>query len=130
MKKIIAIVAAAVALLVSSCQPLETGTVMYHVQIDESFFDNMDILAYGIDEGFAQAGLKKMEVGAHYWTLEGEKNACNKKASAAFLARCQAIDKDRSLLALPLAIKGVKVTLIYTYSGDHELTSYTFKEEN
>ncbi len=128
MKKIFAIVAAVMALLISSCQPLETGTVMYHVKIDESFFDNMDILAYGIDEGFAQAGLTKMEVGVHYWTLNGEKNACNKKASDAFLNRCKAIDNDRSLLTLPLDLKGVKVTLIYTYSGDHELTSYTFQK--
>lgn len=128
MKKIIAVFAAVMALLVSSCQPLETGTVMYHVKIDDSFFDNMDILAYGIDEGFAQGGLTKLEVGAHYWKLEGEKNACNRKASAAFTKRCEAIDNDRSLLALPLDLKGVKVTLIYTYSGDHELTSYTFQK--
>ena len=128
MKKIFAIAAALMALLFSACQPLETGTVMYHVSIDESFFDNMDILAYGIDEGFKQGGLTKMEVGAHYWTLEGEKNACNKKASEVFLNRCKAIDNDRSLLDLPLDLKGVKVTLIYTYGGDHELTSYTFQK--
>ena len=113
MKKLLALAATLVALLVSSCQPIEMGTVMYHVDLG-NFFDNMDILAYSIDKGFESAGLKPLEVGVHYWTLEGEKKSCNKKAQQAFLDRCQAIDKDRSQLLVPLALKGVTVKLIYT----------------
>ena len=134
MKKLIALIAAVAALAVtglstSSCKPIETGLVMYHVDLG-NFYDNMDILAYSIDEGFKDGGLTKMEVGAHYWELTGEKNACNEKAKKAFLNRCQKIDKDRSLLGLPLALKGVTIKLIYTYQGDHELCSYTFVEKD
>lgn len=129
MKKLLALAATLVALLVSSCQPIEMGTVMYHVDLG-NFFDNMDILAYSIDKGFESAGLTKLEVGVHYWTLNGEKNSCNKKAQQAFLDRCKVIDKDRSQLLVPLALKGVTIKLIYTYQGDHELCTYTFVEND
>ena len=133
MKKIFAILAAAAALViagsaVSSCAPYESGTVTYHIKI-VNFEDNWDVLASSIDKGFEEAGLKKLEVGVHYWTLSGEKNACNQKAAAAFQARCKAIDKDRSL-AGGLALKGTEVKLLYSFTGEYELSSYTFVEED
>ena len=133
MKKLFAILAAAAAIVlagcaVSSCAPYEHGTVTYHIKI-VNFEDNWDVLAYSIDKGFEEGGLQKMEVGVHYWTLSGEKNACNKKAEAVFQARCKAIDKDRSL-AGGLALKGATVKLLYSFTGEYELSSYTFVEEN
>lgn len=111
----------------TSCEKTETGDVMYHVD-EGDFFDNMDILAYSIDKGFEDAGFTS--VSTHYWKLTGEKKACNKKATEVFQNRCKAIDKDRSQILLPLALKGVTVTLIYTYQGDYELSTYTFVEED
>lgn len=133
MKKIFAILAAAAALVIaglaaSSCAPYESGMVMYH--IDEGDYQDMyDIVAYRIDKGFEEAGLQKMEVGVHYWTLTGEKNACNQKASAAFQKVCQIIDNDRSQVLGARSLDGVTIKLIYTFQGDHELTSYTFKTQ-
>ena len=134
MKKIFALLAAVCALVVaglstSSCQPIETGLVTYHVDVND-FPDNADILRSALDEGFKSAGLTPLEVGVHYWTLTGEKNKCNEQAKNAFLNRCKAIDKDRSLMRLPLALKGYTIKLIYTYQGDPELATYTFVEEN
>lgn len=111
----------------TSCKTVEKGDVMYHVD-EGDFFDNMDILAYSIDKGFEDAGFTNLST--HYWKLNGEKNACNAKATETFQNRCKAIDKDRSLIALPLALKGVTVKLIYTWDGDHELSTYTFVEED
>ena len=64
--------------------------------------------------------------------LEGEVKSCNKLASSIFQQCCKAVDKDRSKLALPLALKGQTVALMYTYgsSEEHELTTYTFVEED
>ncbi len=131
MKKIFAVLAAALALtaagvLSHSCAPVESGDVLYSVEV--SFFDNMDILTSAIDKGFEDAGFTA--VSTHIWLLRGEKNACNKKAKDIFLSRCEAIDKDRNLMAFPLALKGETVKLSYTFSGDHELSSYTFVEED
>lgn len=113
----------------TSCQPVEGGDVMYNVDTGD-FFDNMDILTSAIDKGFEQAGFRRATETSHYWILTGEKNACNKKATETFTKRCQEIDKDRSQMMLPLALKGVTIKLIYTYSGTHDLAIYTFVEED
>ena len=115
-----------VGLSTTSCKKVEKGDVMYHID-EGDFFDNMDILAYSIDKGFEEAGFTN--ISTHYWKLNGEKNACNDKATETFQNRCKAIDKDRSQMALPLDLKGVTVKLIYTWDGDHELSTYTFVEE-
>ena len=131
MKKIIAIIAAVVALgaaalMSSACQPYEHGVISYHID-EGDFFDNQDILAYAIDKGFEDAGFTY--VSTHYWSLTGEKNACNKKAEQTFINRCKAIDKDHSLMRLPLALKGTTIKLKYHFIEEHELTSYTFVED-
>lgn len=134
MKKILAIIAAVSALAIaayftSSCKPVESGVVMYHVDVG-TFNDNYDILRSALDEGFQAGGLTKVPVGTHYWQLEGDKDKCNSKAEEVFLNRCKAIDKNRNLMLMPLALKGYTITLVYTYNGDHDLVSYKFVEEN
>lgn len=130
--EILSLIAVAGALLVtafstSSCETVESGTVTYHAKTD--FPDNMDLLMSALDKGFEEAGLSALPVGVHYWTLTGEKKACNEKAKAAFLARCQVIDKDRTDVGYQ-ALKGYTVTLIASFTEDSEIASYTFKEEN
>ena len=112
----------------SSCEEVETSTYIFHVKV--SFFDNMDILASAIDEGFRKDGFTN--VSTHYWQLVGVKSELNKKAKATFQNRCKEIDKDRSQLALPLALKGVTIKLIYDAYDDKNavLDSYTFVEED
>ena len=132
MKKIFSFVAilsvmAFSSLMMNSCKPVEQGDVMYHVSTGD-FFDNMDILTSAIDKGFEDAGFT--HVSGHYWKLRGEKNACNNKAKETFQNRCKAIDKDRNQMLLPLDLKGVTVTLYYTYDGESKLDTYTFVEES
>ena len=104
---------------------------MYCVETnDGDFFDNMDVLKNAIEDSFVPGGMQ--QASDHYYVLEGEVNACNKKATTIFQNRCKEIDKDRSQLSLPLAIKGVTVKLMYTYGGskDTQLSTYTFKEND
>ena len=134
MKRLLSLIAVAAGLAffglaASSCEPYETGVVIYHVDLGD-FYDNMDLLASSIDVGFEEAGFSPLPVGVHYWELNGEKKACNRKAEKTFLDRCKLIDQDRSLLFLPLALKGVTIKLVYTYQGDHDLCSYTFVEND
>ena len=113
----------------TSCKEETTGNVVYHID-EGDFFDNMDILASAIDEGFRKDGFTN--VSTHYWQLVGVKSELNKKAKATFQNRCKEIDKDRSQLALPLALKGVTIKLIYDAYDDKNavLDSYTFVEED
>ena len=134
LKKILfCIVAIATVLTVgtslTSCEH-KSGTVIYSVNTGD-FFDNMDVLKNAIEKGFEEGGMKRLGSG-HNYILEGEVNSCNNKAKSIFKSSCEAVDKDRSKMALPLAIKGVTVKLMYTYGGDPEaeLTSYTFVEED
>lgn len=126
MKKLIATIAAVAAILgamlcSNSCVE-QKGDFIYDVQVD--FFDNMDILTRGFDQAFKDAGCDLM---SNYWHLNGEKNACDAKVKNAFLARAQAIDNDRSLILLPLDLKGQTVTLNAQYGSDkYELAKYTF----
>lgn len=135
LKKLVFGIMAVAAMLTSagvmtSCEPVQSGTVMYTVDMG-SFFDNMDILRNAIEKDFEAKGLQWAGSG-HYYILEGEVKACNKKATAVFQECCKAVDKDRSKMALPLKLKGVTISLNYTYGGsqDSELSTYTFVEED
>ena len=116
--------------VMTSCEPVQSGTVLYTVNMG-SFEDNMDILRNAVEEDFEAKGLKWAGAG-HNYVLEGEVKACNKKATAIFQECCKAVDQDRSKLALPLALKGVTISMVYCYgtSEEHELTTYTFVEED
>ncbi len=134
MKKlfIIAIAAVLAAMCFTACTK-ESGDYLYHVKV--SFNDNMDILTSAMDKGFQEAGLTKAPVSNHYWMLNGEKNACNKKAIAAFEARAKYLDENRSevsILGVSLALKGEKVTLMGSVAGgeDATLATYTFVQED
>ena len=127
---IVAIVAVlTVAVCMTSCER-KSGTIIYSVDTG-NFFDNMDVLKNAIEKGLEEGGMKWLGSG-HYYVLEGEVNSTNNKAKTIFQNSCKAVDKDRSKMALPLAIKGVTVKLKYTYGGDPdaELSSYTFVEED
>ena len=91
----------------------------------------MDILRNAVEKDFEAKGLQWAGAG-HNYMLEGEVKACNKKATAIFKECCKAVDQDRSKLALPLALKGVTISMVYCYgsSEEHELTTYTFVEED
>ena len=125
-----AIVAVLSALSFNSCTK-ESGDVLYHVEV--SFFDNMDLLTSQVDVGFQEAGFTK--VSNHYWKLNGEKNANNKKAKQVFQARCKYIDENRDKIGFAgaLALKGEKVTLYYTFGSGEDnvvLDTYTFVKED
>ena len=135
MKKLIAIIVAVCAMLGASmlntsCQPYEHGFILFHLDLG-NFPDNHDVLATAIGDGLALAGMKP-ERAPYYWSLDGEKNAMLKKAANSLKSACEAIDKDRSKLALPLAIKGVEAKLTYTFGSVEDGTcgSYTFKEKD
>lgn len=134
-KKVIFSIMAIAAVLtfagnMTSCTPQQSGTVMYSVEMG-SFFDNMDVLRNAIEKDFVKEGFQWAGAG-HNYILEGEVKACNKKAETIFKKCCQAVDKDRSLLSLPLALKGVTISMVYIYgsSEEHELCTYTFVEED
>lgn len=116
--------------IMTSCAPVQSGTVLYSIDMG-SFEDNMDILRNAVEKDFEKQGLQWAGAG-HNYLLEGEVNACNRKASAIFKNCCEAVDKDRSKLALPLALKGVTISLNYTYgnSEEHQLSTYTFVQED
>ena len=134
-KKIIFGIIAVAAILttagmMTSCNPVEYGTVLYSVDMG-SFDDNMDILRNAVEKDFVAKGFKWAGSG-HNYILEGEVKACNRKATAIFQECCKAVDQDRSKVALPLALKGVTISLVYCYgsSEEHQLTTYTFVEED
>ncbi|MBR4740654.1 MAG: hypothetical protein IK074_05790 [Bacteroidales bacterium] len=135
MKKVFTLLAVVAALVIaglctSSCTK-EVGTYTYHVDF-VNYSDNMDILRSAFDEGFQKGGLKLLPIGSHYWSLEGEGNACNKKAISAFQSQAEYLDKNRPVVILSsLALKGVTVKLIEGLEpGEKEIASYTFKEED
>jgi len=134
-KKVIFCIMAVAAILttagiMTSCKPVQSGTILYNVDMG-SFEDNMDILRNAIEKDFEKQGLQ-WAGGGHNYMLEGEVKACNKKAAAIFQNCCLAVDKDRSRLSLPLALKGVTISFMYTYGSneEHELSTYTFVEED
>ena len=104
--------------------------VLYHVEV--SFFDNFDVLTSAMDKGFEDAGFTR--VSGHYWKLNGEKNANNRKAKETFEARAKYIDENRDKIGFAgaLALKGEKVTLKYTYGDEKDavLATYTFVKED
>lgn len=114
----------------TSCAPEQRGDVIYSVNMGD-FFDNMDILRNAIEKDFEKEGFTWLGSG-HYYVLNGEVKACNKKAEAIFKKCCQAVDKDRTKISLPLALKGVTISMDYSYGGDKEqqLCTYTFVEED
>ena len=116
--------------LMTSCEPVEMGTVLYKVDMG-SFEDNMDILRNAVEKDFEAKGLKWAGAG-HNYMLEGVVKDCNKKAAAVFQECCKGVDEDRSKLALPLALKGVTISIVYCYgsSDEHELSTYTFVKED
>ena len=116
--------------LMTSCEPVEMGTVLYKVDMG-SFEDNMDILRNAVEKDFEAKGLKWAGAG-HNYMLDGVVKDCNKKAAAVFQECCKAVDEDRSKLALPLALKGVTISIVYCYgsSDEHELSTYTFVKED
>ena len=116
--------------LMTSCEPVEMGTVLYKVDMG-SFEDNMDILRNAVEKDFEAKGLKWAGAG-HNYMLEGVVKDCNKKAAAVFQECCKAVDEDRSKLSLPLALKGVTISFVYCYgsSDEHELSTYTFVKED
>ena len=116
--------------LMTSCEPVEMGTVLYKVDMG-SFEDNMDILRNAVEKDFEAKGLQWAGAG-HNYMLEGVVKDCNKKAAAVFQECCKAVDDDRSKLALPLALKGVTISFVYCYgsSDEHELSTYTFVKED
>ena len=128
MKKLIATIAAVAAILgamlcTNSCVE-QKGDFIYDIKVD--FFDNMDILTRGFDQAFKDAGCDLL---GSYWHLNGEKNSCDSKVKNAFLARAQAIDNDRSLITLPLDLKGQTVTLNVSWGSDkYVLATYTFQK--
>jgi len=136
MKKILFSLMAAAAILtvagtMTSCEKVESGTVLYSVDMG-TFEDNMDVLRNAVEKDFISQGLKWAGAG-HNYILEGEVKECNKKATAIFQSCCKAVDQDRSRLAVrQLAIKGQTIKLVYCYgsSEEHELSTYTFVEED
>ncbi|MBR4809047.1 MAG: hypothetical protein IK031_02055 [Bacteroidales bacterium] len=136
MKKLFAVIVAACAMLGASmlntsCAPIEHGFILYKIDLG-SYADEHGVLGFGIAEGLAAAGLEA-ESAPYYWKLDGEKNAMNKKAADAFTTRCQAIDKNRSLLSDPtVPIKGVTAKLHFSFGTADEgyCATYTFKEAN
>jgi hypothetical protein len=135
LKKIfMGLMAVAVVLTVSgimtSCEPVQSGTVLYTVKMG-SFEDNMDVLRNAIEKDFEKEGFTWAGAG-HNYILEGEVKSCNKKATAIFQKCCKAVDDDRSKMSVPLALKGVTVYMVYCYgsSEENDLTSYTFVGED
>lgn len=122
-----AIIAVVSALCFTSCTK-EMGDVLYHVEV--SFFDNFDVLTSAMDKGFEDAGFT--HVSSHYWKLNGEKNANNRKAKQTFEDRAKYIDDNRDKIGFAgaLALKGETVTLKYTYSDEKDVTlaTYTFQK--
>lgn len=116
--------------VMTSCEPAESGTVLYTVDMG-AFEDNMDILRNAVERDFEELGLEWAGAG-HNYMLEGEVKKCNKKATTIFQNCCVAVDKDRSRLSVPLALKGVTISLRYCYgsSEEHELSTYTFVEND
>jgi len=129
-KKLIFSIFAVVAVLVvantmTSCKSEQRGDVIYSINMGD-FFDNMDILRNAIEKDFEKEGFTLLS--SHNYLLNGEVNACNKKAEAIFKKCCQAVDQDRTKLSLPLALKGVTISMVYCYgsSEEHQLCTYTF----
>ena len=119
------------SLLISSCTAKQNGLVIY--RLDFGSYDDPHLnLAYAIGDGLAASGLAPFSA-PYSWKLNGEKNAMNKMASEAFTKRCEAIDKDRSIMDDPGApIQGVTVKMTFEF-GDYDqgiLATYTFKEAN
>ena len=128
---IMAIVAVlTVAGTMTSCKPVQGGTVLYSVDMRD-FDDNMDLLRNAIEKDFESLGLKSAGT-AHDYVLEGELEACNKKAAAIFEQCCKAVDKDRTKVPVALALKGQTIAMNYIYGGNDEkvLCTYTFVEED
>lgn len=122
--KIVAVVAVLGAMLATSSCVEQKGDFIYDVKVD--FFDNFDVLKRGFDQAFKDAGCDQL---GSYWHLNGEKNSCNSKVKNSFLARAQAIDNDRSLISLPLDLKGQTVTLTAQWGSDeYTLATYTFQK--
>jgi len=122
--KLVAVVAVLGAMLATSSCTEQKGDFIYEVNVD--FFDNFDILKRGFDQAFKDAGCDLM---GSYWHLNGEKNSCDSKVKNSFLARAQAIDNDRSLISLPLDLKGQTVTLTAQWGSDkYTLATYTFQK--
>ena len=126
---IMAIVAVvAVAGTMTSCS-VKAGTSIYEVDM-KGFDDNMDILRNAIEKDFETLGFTRE--GDHYFILNGEVNSNNKKAAAIFQQCCKAVDKDRSKLSLPLALKGQTIALKGQLANEpsQEISTYTFVEED
>lgn len=122
--KLVAVVAVLGAMLATSSCVEQKGDFIYEVNVD--FFDNFDILKRGFDQAFKDAGCDLI---GSYWHLNGEKNSCDSKVKNSFLARAQAIDNDRSLISLPLDLKGQTVTLTVQWGNDkYTLATYTFQK--
>ena len=119
-----------VAGIMTSCNPVQEGTILYTVDMG-SFEDNMDILRNAVEKDFEKEGLTWAGAG-HNYMLEGEVKACNKKAAAIFQKCCKAVDDDRTKISLPLALKGVTIRMMYTYGSNEEkeLSAYTFVKED
>ena len=127
---IMAIVAVlAVAGTMTSCN-VKSGTNLYEVDM-KGFDDNMDVLRNAIEKDFEKLGLK-WSGGSHIYVLTGEVNSCNRLATQIFQQCCKAVDKDRSCLSVPLALKGKTIALKHTYADqpEEELSTYTFVEED
>jgi len=128
---IMAIVAVlTVAGTMTSCKPVKSGTSLYEIDM-KGFDDNGDLLRNAIEADFEKLGFT-WSGGGHYYILEGEVNACNKKAVSIFQQCCKAVDQDRSKLPLPLALKGQTIALKGQYANEpvQELSTYTFVEED
>jgi len=119
----------AVSGVMTSCN-VKSGTSLYEIDMKD-FDDNMDILRNAIEADFEKLGLA-WSGGGHYFIMEGEVNACNKKAASIFQQCCKAVDKDRSKLSLPLALKGKTIALKGQYANEpsQEVSTYTFVEED
>ena len=122
--KLVAVVAVLGAMLATSSCVEQKGDFIYEVNVD--FFDNFDILKRGFDQAFKDAGCDLL---GSYWHLNGDKKSCDSKVKNSFLARAQAIDNDRSLISLPLDLKGKTVTLTAQWGNDkYTLATYTFQK--
>jgi len=129
-KKILFGFMAVVALLavsgtMNSCK-VKSGTNLYEIDM-KGFDDNMDILRDAIEADFEKLGFT-WSGGGHYYILEGEVNACNKKAAGIFQQCCKAVDQDRTKMSLPLALKGNTIALKGQYANEPagEVSTYTF----
>ena len=133
MKKLFAVIVAVCAMLGASmlntsCQPYEHGFILYRVDIGNIDDPHLN-LGNAIGYGLAAAGME--QVSAYQWKLDGEKNAMNKLAANAFTSRCQAIDKDRTLMGdptMPLKGKTVKLHFDFGTADEGDCATYTFKE--